>query len=72
VDWPDHLDPRTGIVVYYGDNRSPGRELHKSPRHGNLILRMGTYSPTLMVAPDGGCTCPQSCYSSVQRQRGGM
>lgn len=38
-DWPDDLDPRTGIFTYYGDNRSPGADLHDTPRRGNLLLR---------------------------------
>ncbi|MEU8227670.1 restriction endonuclease [Kribbella sp. NPDC048915] len=39
VDWPDTLDPRTGIFTYFGDNRQPGRELHQTQRDGNLLLR---------------------------------
>ena len=39
VDWPDILDPTTGDFTYYGDNRAPGRELHDTPRSGNLLLR---------------------------------
>ncbi|MGI2259678.1 restriction endonuclease [Shewanella sp. GXUN23E] len=39
VDWPDHLDTETGVFTYYGDNRRPGRELHDTPRQGNLMLR---------------------------------
>jgi hypothetical protein len=38
-DWPDQLDPRTGIFTYYGDNRHPGKELHETPRRGNTLLR---------------------------------
>lgn len=38
-DWPDALDAVAGTFTYYGDNRSPGRELHDTPRRGNLILR---------------------------------
>ena len=38
-DWPDQLDPETGIFTYYGDNKKPGRDLHDTGRHGNLILR---------------------------------
>jgi hypothetical protein len=38
-DWPDSLDPYTGAFTYFGDNRSPGRELHDTPRRGNLLLR---------------------------------
>src|SRR4029077_12650731 len=37
-DWPDVLDPYTGAFTYFGDNRSPGRELHDTPKRGNLIL----------------------------------
>lgn len=38
-DWPDSLDPETGIFTYYGDNKQPGRDLHSTGRDGNLILR---------------------------------
>ena len=38
-DWPDSLDLSSGTFRYYGDNRSPGADLHKSPRSGNLVLR---------------------------------
>ena len=39
-DWPDALDPYTGAFTYFGDNRSPGRELHDTPKRGNLLLRI--------------------------------
>ena len=38
-DWPDAIDQETGVFTYYGDNKSPGRELHATPRFGNEILR---------------------------------
>ena len=38
-DWPDELDPYRGSFSYYGDNRTPGRELHDTPRGGNKVLR---------------------------------
>jgi hypothetical protein len=38
-DWPDNLDKETGILTYYGDNKQPGRALHKTPRNGNRLLR---------------------------------
>ena len=38
-DWPDHLDLNTGQFVYYGDNKTPGHELHDTAPGGNLILR---------------------------------
>jgi hypothetical protein len=37
-DWPDRLDPVTGLFTYYGDNREPGSELHKTARGGNKLL----------------------------------
>lgn len=39
VDWPDQIEPTTGDFTYYGDNRRPGRDLHDTPRSGNLLLR---------------------------------
>lgn len=38
-DWPDALDPETGVFTYYGDNKKPGRELHETGRHGNFMLQ---------------------------------
>lgn len=38
VDWPDSLDPESGVFTYYGDRRAPG-DLHDTPRMGNAILR---------------------------------
>lgn len=37
-DWPDRLDAESGTFFYYGDNRRPGRQLHDTPRKGNLVL----------------------------------
>lgn len=37
-DWPDHLDRETGIFIYYGDNKKPGKQLLDTPRGGNRIL----------------------------------
>jgi hypothetical protein len=39
MDWPDRIEIETGKFFYYGDNREPGRELHDTPKKGNLILR---------------------------------
>ena len=38
-DWPDELRFETGVFIYYGDNKTPGHELHDTQRRGNLILR---------------------------------
>jgi hypothetical protein len=39
TDWPDRLDPETGVFTYYGDNKQPGRLLHETGRGGNEILK---------------------------------
>jgi len=38
-DWPDTLDLNTGQFVYYGDNKTPGHEIHNTSKGGNKILR---------------------------------
>ncbi len=38
-DWPDELDPYRGTYTYFGDNRTPGKELHSTSRSGNQTLR---------------------------------
>ncbi len=37
-DWPDFLNPVDGTYIYFGDNRSPGRELHDTKARGNATL----------------------------------
>lgn len=38
-DWPDNLDRETGRFTYFGDNKTPGREIHDTHRGGNDLLR---------------------------------
>ena len=38
-DWPDTIDRETGVYTYFGDNKSPGRGLHQTPRKGNELLQ---------------------------------
>jgi hypothetical protein len=38
-EWPDLLDLNTGQFIYYGDNKTPGHELHDTGPGGNRILR---------------------------------
>lgn len=38
LEWPDYLDPETGIFRYYGDNRKPGRLLTETKFKGNKLL----------------------------------
>lgn len=39
IDWPDSLDIETGLWRYFGDNRTPGKSLHDTPKKGNQYLR---------------------------------
>ena len=37
--WRDDLDPSLGIFLYYGDQKTPGKDLHDTKLNGNLILK---------------------------------
>jgi hypothetical protein len=68
ADWPDELDLTTGTFTYYGDNRQPGKELHDSPRGGNIILRE-TFD---LAHGDAGARCkvaPYFLFSKAGRGR---
>jgi hypothetical protein len=39
MDWPDLIDSSTGQFIYYGDNKTPGHDLHDTRPGGNRILR---------------------------------
>ncbi len=39
VYWRDELDTILGVLLYYGDNKTPGKDLHQTNLHGNEILR---------------------------------
>lgn len=56
-DWPDILDINTGKFTYFGDNKTPGHELHDTRAGGNNLLKY-TFSclhneqePRVGVAP---------------------
>lgn len=38
-EWPDSLDLQTGEFTYFGDNRTPGHDLHSTKARGNAALR---------------------------------
>lgn len=38
-EWPNTIDIYTGTYKYYGDNRTPGAEMHQTKQRGNKILR---------------------------------
>lgn len=37
--WRDNLDSSLGIFLYYGDQKTPGKDLHDTKLNGNLILK---------------------------------
>lgn len=39
IYWKDELDTSVGVLLYYGDNKTPGNDLHKTNLHGNEILK---------------------------------
>lgn len=39
IYWRDELDSTLGLLLYYGDNKVPGTDLHKTNLHGNEILK---------------------------------
>ena len=39
TDWPDNINKENGIFTYFGDNKTPGHELHDTPRYGNHLLK---------------------------------
>jgi hypothetical protein len=38
-DWQDILDLESGTFTFYGDRRTPGHDLHDTPKNQNVILR---------------------------------
>ncbi len=38
LEWPDYLDAETGVFRYYGDNRTPGKDILNTPKKGNVLL----------------------------------
>lgn len=47
-EWPDRFDGDR--LVYWGDNRTAGQDLHSTPKHGNALLRnifMAAWDPLL-------------------------
>lgn len=39
IYWRDEVDNTLGGLLYYGDNRTPGKDLHNTKKGGNRILR---------------------------------
>ena len=63
-DWPDELDVYSGTFVYYGDNRSPGRDLHNTTRGGNRLLAE-TFQRSRLTAEDRASAPPFLLFEKV-------
>jgi hypothetical protein len=56
-DWPDRLNPETGVFTYYGDNKRPGSTVQATTRGGNRLLesafgaRHGTVADPFAAPP---------------------
>lgn len=68
-DWPDTLDRETGLFTYFGDNRSPGQELHETPRGGNAVLRHA-FSQLHADAPDRAAIPPFLLFNRASHAGG--
>ncbi|MBN2157730.1 MAG: restriction endonuclease [Candidatus Lokiarchaeota archaeon] len=38
IEWPDIFDIYLGTFRYWGDNRTPGKDIHDTPKGGNKLL----------------------------------
>ena len=56
-NWPDQLDLATGLFTYYGDNKTPGSQLHDTPPPlGGSSL----FAPLLLwQRPSSATRCPR-------------
>jgi hypothetical protein len=62
-DWPDSLDIHTDQFVCYGDNKTPGEDLHS--KAGNQILRRVFDQPCTLVGLSGS----NSLIGFMRRER---
>lgn len=67
-DWPDALDRARGRFVYFGDNKTPGRELHDTPKGGNELLRR-TFEAMHVAPPKRKLVPPFFVFSKAGSSR---
>jgi hypothetical protein len=58
-EWPDSLDPDSGLLTYYGDNRIPGKAIADTPIGGNRLLE---HTFELLHNGDRKSICPFLCF----------
>lgn len=67
-DWPDAIDPETGTLTYFGDNKEPGRGLHETPRRGNDLLRR-VFDLAHGSPAERACVPPIFVFASIRPYR---
>jgi hypothetical protein len=67
TEWPDALNRETGIFTYYGDNRSPGKQLDDTLVGGNRLLE---YVFALLHAGKRNEIPPFLCFESFKDDAG--
>lgn len=63
TEWPDSLDSETGLFVYFGDNRQPGKQLDKTTIGGNRLLEK-VYD--LLHKGERDSICPFLCFENYR------
>jgi len=67
TEWPDSLERESGQLVYYGDNRSPGRRLNDTAIGGNRLLE---HVFTLLHSGRRELIPPFLCFESYKTDTG--
>ena len=68
-DWPDTLDLNTGQFVYFGDNKTPGHEIHETQKGGNKILRR-VFELLHATPPNRALIPPFLIFKKLQTEQG--
>lgn len=68
-DWPDTLDLNTGQFVYFGDNKTPGHEIHDTQKGGNKILRR-VFELLHATPPNRALIPPFLIFKKLQTEQG--
>lgn len=66
-EWPDALDPDSGVFTYYGDNREAGKAIADTTVGGNLLLER--VFERLHVG-DRKAICPFLCFQKYTGAKG--
>ena len=65
-DWPDTLNIETRAIHIFGDNKTPGHQLHETTRKGNALLR-DCFEMIDRAPPHRDEAPPSSCSHALRR-----